>query len=58
MSIAEKFYQFLVENLMLFAEKCDDFCKKMLTIFVGKFGFFYEKLIIFAGTFYDFRRKI
>ncbi len=47
----EKFYQFLVENLMIFAEKCDDFCKKMLTIF-------HEMLIIFAEKFYDFWKKI
>ncbi len=36
MIFAEKCYQFLVENLMLFVEKGDDFCEKILTIFVRK----------------------
>ncbi len=66
MIFAEKFYQFLVENLMLLAEKCDDFCKKMLTIFLWKVDnfcgkilrFLEENLMPFARKHGDFCRKI
>ncbi len=47
MIFAEKLYQFLVENLMLLAEKCDDFYKNMLTIFPLKVDNFCWKILRF-----------